>query len=615
MTQLRSALVALLACAVATLNSCSGDPPTGGGDSPPLVLRPAAAALCTGAGDREPDAGPAGSGGSSNPGAGGHNPATGGAAGSGAGGQHAGGSGGGSSTGGAGGSYGGGLGGGPVADASATVDAAPEASTDPLDAGACAADADAADGCPETDGSGSLPDVLPPPPPMKTASLPACDGVDLTRPATYYLSADDSNSMASPVIVRSLVRAGAATVNPRIVRTYEFLNYYRFAFERAPAGQLAIRSQLGSCDLTGDLALQIAIQSEPAPQSRPPMHFVLVLDTSGSMEGTPLALERAAVEALAASMQQGDLVSAVTWNVDQIPVLEAHEVTGPNDPALIEVAQSLTANGGTDLHSGLMLGYQLANSHRKAGRLRRVILISDGRANVGITDENLIGAEAEDADGEGTYLVGVGVGDGVNDTLMDKVTDAGRGAYIFLDSPEEARRIFVDRFAESVLVAARDVKIELTIPPYFGIARFYGEQYSPDPAKVRPQHMAPDDSMVLYQVLRPCHSSLPKPSDPYRVRVTWKDPQTGLPRETSQETVLGALDTDDGNLSKAAAIVAYAEALKHLRDQAFADRVASLQQVLATVRNANPGGDADLQEIESLIQKLVDNQPTSTSGW
>ncbi len=604
MTQTHSAPVALLACAVAALGACTGEPSPPGSDSPALALRPAVAALCERAGDREPDAGPAGSGGASTPGAGGHNPATGGAAGSG----------GGSSTGGVGGSYGG-PGGGPVADASATVDAAPEASTDPLDAGTCAVDADAADGCPETDGSGSLPDVLPPPPPMKTASLPACDGVDLTRPSTYYLSADDSNSMASPVIVRSLIRAGAVTINPRVVRTYEFLNYYRFTFDRPTAGQLAVQSQLGSCDLTGDLALQIAIQSEPAPQSRPPMHFVLVLDTSGSMQGSPLTLERAAIRALAASLQQGDIVSAVTWNVDQIPVLEAHQVTGPDDPALIEVAESLTADGGTDLHSGLIAGYRLADSHRTAGQLRRVILISDGRANVGITDENLIGGEAEDNDGEGTYLMGVGVGDGVNDTLMDKVTDAGRGAYIYLDSPEEARRIFVDRFAESVLVAARDVKVELTLPPYFGIARFYGEEYSQDPAKVRPQHMAPDDSMVLYQVLRPCDRALPKPSDPYRVRVTWKDPRTGQPRETVQETVLGALDIDDGNLSKAAAIVSYAEALKHLRDQAIPDRVASLEQVLAMVQNVNSGGDADLKEIENLIRKLIDNLHASTSGW
>ncbi|HTN89751.1 MAG TPA: hypothetical protein VL242_39020, partial [Sorangium sp.] len=153
---------------------------------------------------------------------------------------------------------------------------------------------------------------------------------------------------------------------------------------------------------------------------------------------------------------------------------------------------------------------------------------------------------------------------------------------------------------------------ELTLPPYFGIQKFYGEEYSPDPTKVRTQHLAPNDSMMLYQILRPCDPALPSANDPYRVRVTWRDAATGEAREAVQQTTLGGLGIDDGNLTKAAAIVAYAEALKQLVDLDAAGRVSALAAAREAVLAANTAGaDADLVEIAATLQKMIDNQPSS----
>lgn len=433
-----------------------------------------------------------------------------------------------------------------------------------------------------------------------------CEGLDPDQPVVLYLSADDSNSMASPVIARWLIRQGGATVDPWSIRTYEFLNYYRFSFDPAPRGELAIVSQLGSCALTGDLALQIAVQSDPVPAVRAPMTLTLVLDTSGSMDGRPIDLERQTVLALASSLRDGDIVNAVTWSVDQTPVLSGHVASGPDDPVVVAMANALQAGGGTDLHGGLAAGYQLANQYRGDDRINRVLLISDGQANVGITDETLIGDNAESEDAGGIYLIGVGVGNGYNDTLMNAVTDAGRGAYIFIDEASEASKMFVDRFPESVLVAARGVQIELTLPPYFKIQKFFGEEYSPDPAKVRPQHLAPDDSFILYQIIRACDPGLINALDPYRVQATWRDPVTGATRQAVQETTLGGLGIDDGNLAKAAAIVAYAEALKQLTPLTPAERVTLLSETLTLVQQTDPNqSDPDLVEIAGLIGDLI----------
>lgn len=434
----------------------------------------------------------------------------------------------------------------------------------------------------------------------------ACSVLDQTDPATLYLSADDSNSTASATIARRLIRTGGR-VPATIVRPYEFLNYYNFSFEPAEPGEVRIVPQLSSCPVNGELSFQVALQSEERnPNDRRALNLTLVLDTSGSMSGEPIALERAAIRALAGRLSEGDVVSAVTWNVDQRDLLVGHAVIGSDDPAILAVADSLNANGGTDLDGGLQRGYELAGANWRSDRINRVILISDGQANVGQTNAALIGTKADDEEGgEGIYLAGVGVGDGVNDTLMDVVTDAGRGAYVYLDSEAEAEHMLGDHFLEVVDVAARGVRLELQLPWYLGVAKFYGEEISTDPTKVRPQHLAPNSAMLFFQILRACDPSLLNGDDRVRLRATWETPFTRQSREAVIDTTLNALAGDDGNLTKAAAVAGYAEALTRadLTTDPAAAR-AALDEALANVRNAKGASeDPDLLEIAALLDQ------------
>ena len=446
----------------------------------------------------------------------------------------------------------------------------------------------------------------PPAPPPPDGTPQACASLDLTAPYTLYMSPDDSNSMASPAIVRSLLRAHEK-VPRKMVRTHEFLNYYRVDLPRPPDGSLGLAAQLGGCDLSDDLAFQVSVRAPAPTGERAPMHVVLVLDTSGSMTGTPIERERSAVRAIAKSLRAGDEVSAVTWASGQTALLDGHAVTGPDDPSIVSLAANLEAGGGTNLSAGLAAGYALADKHRAAGVSTRLVLISDGIANAGITDEKLIGKYADDQEAEGTYLVGIGVGAGINDTLMDTVTDAGRGAYVFLDSEEEAQRMLVDRFTETMLVAARDVQIAVTLPPYFGIARFSGEVFSTDPAKVRPQHLAPDDAMVLYQLLTPCDASLVNANDRVKVNVTWRDAATGASRALSRDASLAELAAKPGDLRKAAAVVAYAGVARLIESGAASERKAMKLKARDAVAAASVGvTDAELDEIAQLVELIPD---------
>lgn len=444
----------------------------------------------------------------------------------------------------------------------------------------------------------------PPPPPVPDGELDAgadapqfaCDQLDKSKPVVLYLSADDSNSMGSPTHVRELINIGVAPMANE-VRTYEFLNYYNVAYPAADPGKLAIFPELDGI-APGEFDFQIGVRSFDAVKPRRPMTMTFVLDTSGSMSGPGIERERAAVKAIAQSLSEGDIVNMVTWNTTNNVVLDGHVVNGPNDPKVVGIAESLQASGGTDLHSGLVKGYELAEKSYGPTRLNRVVLISDGGANVGVTSADLIGLKSQDADKEGIYLVGVGTGPAIGyfDELMDIVTDKGRGAYVYLDKPSEANEMFVNRFDEVMEIAARGVQVELTMPWYFQMHKFYGEEFSSDPKEIEPQHLAPGDAMVFNQVLKACDTSVINPMDTITVRLKWKTPLAYLDQQSELTvSIADLLAAQKPGLPKAKAIIAYAEALKSPSKATFDDALAKIQY-------ADPmGTDPALQEIAGLI--------------
>jgi Ca-activated chloride channel family protein len=246
-------------------------------------------------------------------------------------------------------------------------------------------------------------------------------------------------------------------------------------------------------------------------------------------------------------------------------------------------------------------------AQRAPGRINRLVLISDGIANVGITDEQIIAQHANDEEGqEGIYVAGIGVGDGVNDTLMDTVTDAGRGAYLFIDSAEEAQRMLTGRFLEVVDVAARSVRLEVTLPWYLKVQKFFGEQISTDPTLVRPQHLSPNSAMVFFQLLEACPGSQMHGDDRVRLRATWRTPFAREAKEAEIYTTLNELAGDSRELEKSAAIVGYAQALIDVADQVGEERRAILQRALDDVLRAQRDvADAELCEIASLLQEYL----------
>jgi Ca-activated chloride channel family protein len=430
----------------------------------------------------------------------------------------------------------------------------------------------------------------------------ACSLLDPTKSNVLYQSPDDSNSMASPALVRRLIRAGQQ-VPPGLVRTYEFLNYYRIAYEPAEGGHVRVVPELRPGKTEGEYSLQIGLVSEKAASPRRPMTLTFVLDTSGSMAGDRFQRAMAALNAIAAQLAPGDVISLVTWNTQVAVPLQAYAVKGPSDPVLLTALSKLSVDSSTDLDGGLKKGYAIASSTYDPSRMNRVVLISDGEANVGQTNADIIGASSHMADDEGIYMVGVNVGTEAGDTLMNIVTDKGRGASVFLDSTAEAASIFGSRFDETMEISARGVRLELTMPWYMQMKSFSGEQSSTNPDHVDPQHLAPNDAMVFVETWAPCDPSMVVATDTVTAKATYQAPLTHEAREDVTTSTLGdLLAAPADHLAKGAAIVAYAETLKKAPTLSPIDASALVDKTIAQVKAANPKGtDPELTEIASLL--------------
>ncbi len=317
-------------------------------------------------------------------------------------------------------------------------------------------------------------------------------------PEAVYLSADDSNSQASPVIVRRMIYDGR-WVQPQIVRTYEFLNYYDFSYPDAKKGDIGIFPEMKKLE-EGKYSLQVGLRGwEMDLSERQPVHFIILLDRSGSMAGESSELSVAFLRKLAGMLSPDDRMSLVTVSREAGTIFEysmAADALKKID-ALLEIKSGV--GDITNLEKGITRAYGIADRNKNKIDSSRVLILSDGGANAGDYSKEIIAKYAEDGDKKGIYLAGVGFGQGMNDSLMNAFTDKGRGAYIFIDSENEIEKMLNgERFLQLFELQIKDIRLKMQMPENWEMGVFHGEQISTVKSEVIPQYLSPDDQMIYH---------------------------------------------------------------------------------------------------------------------
>ncbi|WP_227681237.1 vWA domain-containing protein [Psychrobacter alimentarius] len=200
-------------------------------------------------------------------------------------------------------------------------------------------------------------------------------------------------------------------------------------------------------------------------QPMPPANLVFLVDVSGSMSSRDkLPLAQASLKLLTEQMRAEDSISIVTYSGSTTVALPA--TSGDQKAKILAAIESLNAEGSTNGEDALKLAYRQAEQAIKKNGINRIMMLTDGDFNVGISDvDDMLTLVKANRD-RGISLSTVGFGRGnLNDYMMEQMADNGNGNYSYIDSLTEAKKVFGDELAATFNTVAKDVKVQVEFNP------------------------------------------------------------------------------------------------------------------------------------------------------
>jgi Mg-chelatase subunit ChlD/anti-sigma factor RsiW len=252
------------------------------------------------------------------------------------------------------------------------------------------------------------------------------------------------------------------------IRSEEFINAFDYRDPEAPAGSpiaFAWERTRYPFAHNRDL-LRFSLKTAAAGrQAGRPLNIVLLLDNSGSMERADrVQIIREALLVLASQLQPQDKLSVITFA--RTARLVADGISGDKAGEVAEQVSGLTPQGGTNLEEAMNLAYQTGLRNYLANGINRIVLLTDGAANLGNVDPDSLKQKVEAHRKQGIALDCFGIGwEGYNDDLLEVLSRNGDGRYGFINSPEEAATEFAGQLAGALKVAASDVKVQVEFNP------------------------------------------------------------------------------------------------------------------------------------------------------
>lgn len=418
--------------------------------------------------------------------------------------------------------------------------------------------------------------------PAAATLKPAADAVPAARPIAPPIPQPEVRSDENAFSTFSLnvtdvsFKLAAASLEkgvlpePASIRTEEFINAMRYRDPEPAAGApVAFAHDRATYPFAHNrellrFAVRTAAQGREAAK---PLNLVLLVDNSGSMERADrVRILREAVAVLARQLQPQDQISVVTFA--RTPRLWVDGVPGNQAGELAARIGTLTPEGGTNLEDAMKLAYDTASRHFQAGGVNRVVLLTDGAANLGEVDPTSLQRSVEAWRQRGVALDCFGIGwEGLDDDMLETLARHGDGRYGFLNSPADAETGFASQLAGALRVAAADVKVQVEFNPQrvevwrqVGYARHQltKEQFRDNTVDAA-ELGAAESGNALYVV-----ETKPAGSGPIAtVRVRYRDPASGTYREHAWPVpytgAATALDRAPARIRLAASAAAFSE--------------------------------------------------------
>ena len=259
-------------------------------------------------------------------------------------------------------------------------------------------------------------------------------------------------------------------VPPDAVRIEEMLNYFNLNYHEPENGEtFHIKTMLSDCPWNIDHQLFFVNLSSKRLNldTLPASHLVFLVDVSGSMDmQNRLPLLKSAFRLLVNNLREKDSVSIVVYGGITGVMLDA--TSGMEKEKILKAIDELEPGGSTPGESGIKLAYSVARNHFIKGGNNRVILATDGDFNVGLKTEaeldELISVQRE----SGIYLTCLGVGMGnYKDSKIQTLAKKGNGNFAYLDNFQEAEKVLLKEFTQTLYSVADDVHMDVEFNPEY----------------------------------------------------------------------------------------------------------------------------------------------------
>jgi len=198
-----------------------------------------------------------------------------------------------------------------------------------------------------------------------------------------------------------------------------------------------------------------------AKAGRTPVNVSLVIDKSGSMSGQKIAKAREAAKFAVRRLSPRDVVSVVAYDSTVRVLVPATRLD--DKEAVCRAIDRLESGGTTALFAGVSKGAAELRKFLDRNRVNRVVLLSDGLANVGPSSPSALGELGASLIKEGISVSTMGLGTDYNEDLLAELARRSDGNHIFIERPEDLAKIFNFEFDDVLSVVAQEVAIEVTL--------------------------------------------------------------------------------------------------------------------------------------------------------
>jgi Ca-activated chloride channel family protein len=254
------------------------------------------------------------------------------------------------------------------------------------------------------------------------------------------------------------------------VRVEEFVNYFHYNYPAPQNSPFAVYAEAMPWNFDASRQnthlMRIGLKGmEISEENRKPAILTFVIDVSGSMgQDDRLGLVKKCLTMLTNRLRPEDKIGIAVYGSKGRKVMDHLGLR--HKSAILEAIDSLHPDGSTNAEEGIRIGYDMAEQAFVPGYINRVILCSDGVANVGQTGPDEIFKTIKGKADKGITLSALGFGMGnYNDVLMEQLGDKGNGYYAYIDTLDEAQKLFGENLTGALQVIARDVKIQVEFNP------------------------------------------------------------------------------------------------------------------------------------------------------